>query len=803
MSQSASHDMTTEHVTASVDQRASHDANGKHQGKVGLRKSRLGLRGIFGRSKAAKENDISSLPGSASSRTAVVTAYRANPNAALASTAAHQQLPVPSDAPEPDQVARHGHSTTRRWPATPKTTKSSREGVAKWSALPLSEAFVQSSRHITLPAATMSPDSILRWSEKQGASSQQEEVWRAAGDQNDFQGDGIKSSRNAVVSAEGLEWTAKIYILVHSGYVLQYADDGHFDRCPEKVLRLGPSSAAFATDAIPGRHWVVHVSSVAGTNGASGSEPRSFLSKLPFRTERRTASNLLMVFESANAMEAWISALREEIQKQGGKKNLSETGMPKVEGGSRLVREQPSQRTLVVRDPSRFGRTGPEETTLNTPSTAGAARAASSDAPRDPSLDDGSTTDSVVSQDERRLDSLRECSQRLSYISSGQRTVVTSTGSSPDSSPTRGSFASQEEEEESTARAVDLADMVARPRPNASDIAIRRQSSQVTVPFVDANVDFPIGNRRPSAGCVASPHGDGITLGLLPTPNFSVPHSSSRRFSYAKLPMAGDCSPPREAERGPTPRLMGGQPPTVMATARPLSMVSDQPSWRESVPERPTTSHRTSRQPSPRKMDGHPSLLSESRSKETLHSDALSRTSSVVSNATHDGYVCTAMTAHRLSAIGALRRSKGAVPKKHLTITPHGRYCNGWDAPPTPPLPTPKDDERSRYRHSLVPPSRSRRGSVEDGRRASMRPTAVERPGHICDMYQPVVAASAPVAQPNKPLPPLPSPTTDGSLQSDWESKENLNRRSLSQLNEGPPPAPPPTRALPPIPQRW
>lgn len=51
-----------------------------------------------------------------------------------------------------------------------------------------------------------------------------------------------------------VEWTRKIFILVTSGYLLQYASAGSFDRVPEKMMKLGKDSVAFASDAIPGKH---------------------------------------------------------------------------------------------------------------------------------------------------------------------------------------------------------------------------------------------------------------------------------------------------------------------------------------------------------------------------------------------------------------------------------------------------------------------------------------------------------------------------------------------------------------------
>ena len=266
------------------------------QDTVSRRESRLGLRGFFGRSKAVKENAgrppySHSGPMPPTHRASLAELSRwpktQHPDAAAPSPRWRQQ-PQPPPQPQPGHGDLSDDASTRKRRAHSKPPKDS---LANWSMPPLFKAFPQAVRHITLPAATMSADAILRLSEKKSSAA----ALHDATAPHDGDHDRRRHRRNASVSAEKLEWTTKIYILVTSGYLLQYAGDGHFDRLPEKMVRLGPSSAAFATDAIPGRHWVMQVSSAAQPDGTLASESRSLFSKLPFRVDRRTCSNLLMV----------------------------------------------------------------------------------------------------------------------------------------------------------------------------------------------------------------------------------------------------------------------------------------------------------------------------------------------------------------------------------------------------------------------------------------------------------------------------------------------------------------------------
>lgn len=742
--------------------------------KLNRRESRLGLKSIFGRSKPAKELD----PVPRSSHGPRSTRIRASIAELGQWPQAHQSdaafpSPVPWDRMPPTPALSPLGPPGPGEQAQPRGTSKSlkQPKTANWPMPPLFKAFPQAVRHVILPAATISADAILRLNEKRhGMGLAQEATASAQGNGHGNGGekdkDKKKHRRHASVSAENLEWTTKIFVLVTSGYLLQYAGDGHFDRMPEKMLRLGPSSAAFATDAIPGRHWVVRVSSTAEADGTPAPESRSLFSKLPFRIERRNASNLLMVFESAEVMEAWITTLRGEIERLGGKKNLSETGRPKTMESSQPFGEGQNKRALMARSLPRLRSPGPNHHGINhataplrrgAHSSDGASRIMGPDA-----VDDDSTSNSGVSQDERHLDNLREHSNRLSLNSSGQRTVVTSAGPSPEGSPTREHLAPLTADD-AYARPVDA---VARPRPNASDISIRRQSIQVAAPFMDPGQQDQAGTTSPSL-CGSAPRGDGAIspLGLHPTPNFSVPHSSNRRFSHARIsPVEADGEPSVEPSR-----LARGKPPPALRATRTLSIVMDQPPLREAGSQRPVTAYRGTLA-SPNQYVNHQRLRSASRGRE--------RAGSVGANRTHDG--------------SAGRTGRSAPPRRHP---------EGLRSPPLTPRDPDRDPDRDKYQSSFLDPSTPQSRSHESSLGSEQQEVDNEyhdRP----DARDRRSVASGRGLLPSPPKARVHPHASSPYLKVQMTEKALFNRRSMPQLTEGPPPAPPPTRALPPIPQK-
>ncbi|KAM4056835.1 peptidase family M20/M25/M40 protein [Hirsutella rhossiliensis] len=630
--------------------------------------------------------------------------------------------------------------------------------TANWSMPPLFKAFPQAVRHVILPAATISADAILRLNEKRQGMGLAEEAAVSAqanglGSRGEKDKDKKKHRRLASASAESLEWTTKIFVLVTSGYLLQYAGDGHFDRMPEKILRLGPSSAAFATDAIPGRHWVVRVSSTAEADGTPAPESRSLFSKLPFRIDRRNTSNLLMVFESAEVMETWITALRGEIERLGGKKNLSETGRPKTMESSQPFPERHSKRALMAKSLPRLRSPGPNHHGINHATAPRLRGANSGDGPNQiigpDAVDDDSTSNSGLSQDERQLDNLREHSNRLSLGSSGQRTMVTSAGPSPEASPTREHLTPPADEMH--ARPGEAADVVVKPRPNASDISIRRQSVQVAAPFIDPGQQDQAEIRSPSAaGLILRSDGAVSPLGLHPTPNFSVPHSSNRRFSHTRAsPVEAESSPSLEPSR-----LARGKPPPALRATRTLSIVMDQPPLREAGHQRPVTAYRGNQLPSP--------------------------------------------TKERAGSVGANWTQNGSATRTGRSVPPRRRQepVGGLRSPPL----TPRDHDMDRYQSSFLDPSTPQSRSYGSPHSTGLE--GVDDESHVAhEARNRRSVAPGRGTLSSSPTGRIHPHASSPYLKVQMTEKALLNRRSMPQLTEGPPPAPPPTRALPPIPQ--
>lgn len=667
-------------------------------------------------------------------------------------------------------------------------TKPAKGGALSWNAPPLHKAYPKAERFSTLPATTVPADLILRAHEKKVGELATPP--NPIGLQAEEKGKS-KTRRRRTKSAVGLdfEWTTKTYILAASGYLLEYAGEGPFDRLPEKVLRLNRSSAAFASDMIPGRHWVLQVASAMGPDsGTAGDSGKSFFSRLPFRggVEKRSASNMLLVFDNPETMDEWLATLRRTIEAMGGKKSVPETGIPVVEDSVSL-RGQASQRTLIVRDSDRYSRSIPEtqpwEPDFVVRRESDASFATTFDVARDRSIDDMSATNSVISHDGQQLESLRSSANRLSCISSGQRTMITSAGSSPACSPTAESFPASVEE--SPRRHLDLSSTEARLRPNASAILDRRKSLQTMTPFIEIRPN--IGAQRPHStlvGASAVPAEDpGTPAGNIQAPNFSVPHSSNRR--YSRPPMGESplpWSPPKESEL--PSRTLSRRPPTALRISRPLSMVEDQPSPRENIPERPATRHGEKTPPLNAELEPLPPLRPQSRVQTGRSSTPSLEVQSPPRLVEHS-------SPRRLSSVGALRQLRGQPPGS----------LSGPSAPPTMRVLHPQqtrthDPERCHSSIDMYKPSNALSPPPRTTKRASMLPFVV------ADQAPSPAIHSLPLAPPpSMPLPPVPAPSNNPS-KSDANVQSPPNRKSVPHFVESPPPAPPPTCALPPLPKK-
>ncbi|SZF01156.1 unnamed protein product [Blumeria hordei] len=337
--------------------------------------------------------------------------------------------------------------------------------TTEWEAPCLYEAYPQALKYSFLPASTLSAETILRTSSHRQGNKLSHDISEQNSDQRhlnqaSLQADSLvrkritntKSlhKRKSTRVLEKLEWTRKIYVLVPSGYLLQYSGAGPVDRVPEKIMKLEKDSVAFASDVIPGKHWVLQVSNALNSDGTSA-DTRSLLSRLTQRGSeyKKIATSFLLVLDSAEELVSWITVLRKEINTLGEAIQSSEKSkcyyekpLPPPELPSRRVLihrnsdlSSDAQRLDIISTKSNSSTADKRRTESRPRSMCSSKSGRHSPLAFRPSTGDCSTPNSFISHDGRRLQSLSGSQHRSSYMSSGQRTLLTSPGSSPCSSP--------------------------------------------------------------------------------------------------------------------------------------------------------------------------------------------------------------------------------------------------------------------------------------------------------------------------------------------------------------------------------
>ena len=432
---------------------------------------------------------------------------------------------------------------------------------AVWAPPPLFQAYPQAIKHSILEAPTLSIETILRMHASRNETDAMHDVLHGMPDLDDPDADSIpvrdergrsRHRRKTSGSFSRSDWTHKIYVLVTLGYLLQYSAEGAFDRLPEKILQLDKDSVAFASDAMPGKHWVLQISRLAdGDESVVPEVSRSRFAKLPFwgANARRFTGNMLLVLDRAEEMDAWMSAVRKEIEVLGGKKHepSADVSRSAAERRNDAQLRASTQRYSIIRNPSQFSHPGPFPEPL-TP----VASPPGEDAPREghvsPILEDfheeaqddaygiakrhsttrpltgtPSTTATTISDDQTHLDRLRE-SSRLSYMSSGTWTLNTSRGTSPTCSPTDEAFTvSQSLSSDSRASSIIKA------RRSLGALTQRRESLQVARDPKDVPAPHKA-SRPPSTYALAK-----ATTSAGPTTNGAGTRTSAR-YSSANAP---------------------------------------------------------------------------------------------------------------------------------------------------------------------------------------------------------------------------------------------------------------------------
>ena len=456
--------------------------------KLNKRSSRFGLTGFFGKSKTnLVENQREDLGTQWEASEPAQSGFTKTPGISSTTGRGSASLDI-SALPEMEGPAASLRQRSSRAGLRSKSSFKRENNVGKsipWSPPPLFQVYPQAVKHATLRVPSLSAEYILRLnSEKDTSTSQISESYTSS--TNTAKPQKEKKSRRARISdvLAKATWVDKVFVVVTSGYVLQYAGDGLYDRLPEKIMPLSKDSAAFASDAIPGKPYVLQISQVSDDEGTLDTEAsRSLFKKLGIRIEsKRSTSCFLLVLESPEDMSAWLVTVRKEIEAMGGKEyKPDEFHRPATRDAAPQLQQRPSQRYLVKRDPNRFtgnARPSPTEgsfrdkplangghqvrSNIKSPSENGQdlpsgdaegdwvniKRAPKQPVDRTPaavnrhslatqrSTETRSASNTTASINQIYLDGLRE-SPRQSYASTGARTVATSRDSSPGSSPAK------------------------------------------------------------------------------------------------------------------------------------------------------------------------------------------------------------------------------------------------------------------------------------------------------------------------------------------------------------------------------
>ena len=541
--------------------------------------SRSSLLGLFVRTRSAKEvRDITKLQTTREDDSATfdVIPKVTSPTTKHTPTTPSKEtrfVPTPS-VQSPADLQFYGADIEPKTKPMKKKERSPRSSKT-WDPPPLFQAYPQAVKHGNLSTPAASADTILRMDkQRQGQDSQQDKpqnisnlgtVQSTGGNDQNKPDPGKRPKHRKSEAISQMEWTNKIYVLATAGYLLQYAGEGSFDRLPEKIMQLGKDSAAFACDAIPGKHWVLQISQTSAEDGPLlGSRSRSVFSRLGFRGDsRRCVSTLLLVLNSAEDMNSWLVAVRKEIEALGGKRYRPDMTVRKnTDEIVQQIRQKPSRRYLVRRDPNQI--TSPSSTqwgqpdslsrhpTDTDPPTLHASGTSSSTSSHRLSHAP-STTHTSISTDQILLDALRE-DPRSSYASTGAKTSTTSIGNSPLPSPLTSSFTHHSPPKSGSTT----------PTGPILDPSHRRRSLQTLSPSPLAP-DFRPKPKPPRPLSTNSP--------TSPTskPNFSVPTFSKRYSQPYKSPSPPTPAPAALATSSRNP------PPSQHHHTRPDSIIGDLP----------------------------------------------------------------------------------------------------------------------------------------------------------------------------------------------------------------------------------
>ncbi|EXJ83072.1 hypothetical protein A1O1_06690 [Capronia coronata CBS 617.96] len=264
------------------------------------------------------------------------------------------QHPEPRPCPPSTlTVAKRGRSTTwsNRMRDSQQGGKPQRpKNMTSWDPPPLIQAYTQAKMHAILDIPSTLTETIFGSNQRRNSISGESSSRPSLEDHLSADDPGLNHKRNCS-GASVCSLSQKLFILGQSGCILQYSADGLNDRLPEKMLELGPDSVAFASDDIPGKHWVLRVLYDGVSDRSASHNSRNTWSKLAFKhaEDKKLVKDLLLVFDNAVSLGLWLTAIRKEIEMLGGLRYRPDSrGPAEDEAKSKAVRPLRTRRSLPV-----------------------------------------------------------------------------------------------------------------------------------------------------------------------------------------------------------------------------------------------------------------------------------------------------------------------------------------------------------------------------------------------------------------------------------------------------------------------
>ena len=113
----------------------------------------------------------------------------------------------------------------------------------------------------------------------------------------------------------------KLLIVDNDGRILQYSTGGSLDRLPERIMQLRPGTIAVASDALPGKHWVLSiVRDARNCEEQKKGTWRGFRPRLLSKSseDKCQVQELLLVFADPFSFNKWLITVRKQIESLGG-----------------------------------------------------------------------------------------------------------------------------------------------------------------------------------------------------------------------------------------------------------------------------------------------------------------------------------------------------------------------------------------------------------------------------------------------------------------------------------------------------